>query len=54
MFRFCFLLLAVCILDTVYAQSNYQVKAIREQITIDGKWDKPVWEKVQVVKIVLR
>ena len=51
MFRFCFLLLAVCILGTVYAQSNYQVTAIHEQITIDGKWDKPAWEKVKAVKI---
>ena len=51
MFRLCFLLLAVCILDTVYAQSNYQVIAIHEKITIDGKWDKPIWEKVKAVKV---
>jgi len=51
MFRFYFLLLAVCMCNTVYSQLTYRVMAIREQITIDGKWDKPVWEKVKAVKI---
>ena len=51
MFRFYFLLLAVCMCDTVYSQLTYRVVTIGEQITIDGKWDKPVWEKVKAVKI---
>ena len=51
MFRFYFLLLAVCMCNTVYSQLTYRVMSIREQITIDGKWDKPVWEKVTPVKI---
>ena len=51
MFRFYFLLLAVCMCDTVYSQLTYRVVAIGEQITIDGKWDKSVWEKVKAVKI---
>ena len=51
MFRFYFILLAVCMCNTVYSQLTYRVMAIREQITIDGKWDKAVWEKVKAVKI---
>ena len=50
MFRFYFLLLAVCMCNTVYSQLTYRVMSIREQITIDGKWDKPVWEKVTAGK----
>jgi hypothetical protein len=51
MFRFYFLLLAVCMCNTVYSQLTYRVMAIREQITIDGKWDKPVWRNVKAVSI---
>ena len=49
MFRLCFLL--VCIFDTVFAQLNYHVSSIREKISVDGQWDKPVWEKINGVKI---
>jgi len=51
MFRLCFLLLTVCVCDTVCAQLTYPVMATREAITIDGKWDKPVWKKVKPLKI---
>lgn len=51
MSRLCFLLLAMCMCCTVYAQLTYQVTAISEKITIDGKWDKPVWEKVKPIRI---
>lgn len=51
MFRLCFLLLALYVCNTVDAQLTYQVKAISEKITIDGKWEKPVWEKVKPIKI---
>lgn len=51
MFRLCFLLLTVCVCDTMYAQLTYQVMALREAITIDGKWDKPVWKKVEPIRI---
>src|SRR5688572_10595175 len=51
MFRLYALLLAVFMGNTVYSQLTYRVMAIREQITIDGKWDKPIWEKVKPVKI---
>lgn len=50
MFRLCFFLLTVCVCDTVCAQRTYPVMAIREAITIDGKWDKPVLEKSQADK----
>lgn len=33
------------------AQLTYRVDAIREEILIDGKWDKPVWEKVKPIRI---
>jgi hypothetical protein len=51
MFRLGFLLLALYVFNTVKAQHIYKVKAISEKITIDGRWDKPVWEKVKAVKI---
>lgn len=51
MFRLCILLLALCVDTTLYAQLTHKVKAVTEKITIDGKWDKPVWKKVEPVKI---
>jgi len=51
MLRLYFLLLAVSVCDPVYAQLTYHVIAITEKITIDGKWDKPVWEKVKPIRI---
>ncbi len=47
MFRLGFLLLALCMSQTMHAQSTYKVKSTREKITIDGNWDKPVWQNVQ-------
>lgn len=51
MVRLYFLLLTVCVSGTVYAQLTYKVTAIPKEITIDGKWDKPVWEKVKPIRI---
>jgi hypothetical protein len=51
MFRLCFLLLALCVDNTVYAQLTHKVKAVTEKITIDSNWDKPVWKKVEPIKI---
>jgi hypothetical protein len=51
MLRLYFLLLAVYVCDPMYAQLTYQVMAISDGITIDGKWDKPVWEKVKLIRI---
>lgn len=51
MFRLCCLFLALNVFNTVDAQLTYKVKAISENLTIDGKWDKPVWKKIKSMKI---
>lgn len=51
MVRLYFILLTVCVCDTVCAQLTYKVAATPKNIAIDGKWDKPVWEKVKPIKI---
>ncbi|AYB29367.1 hypothetical protein [Chryseolinea soli] len=51
MFRLCFLLLTVCVCDAGHAQLTYRVMVTHEAITIDGKWDKPAWKKVESIKI---
>lgn len=51
MFRLGFLLLALCMNHTMQAQLTYKVKSTSEKITIDGNWDKPVWQKAQLIKI---
>jgi hypothetical protein len=51
MLRLYFLLLMVCVCDTVCAQLTYAVRRVHEAIAIDGKWDKPVWKKVKPIKI---
>ncbi len=51
MFRLYFFLLAVCVYNTSCAQLTYQVGARVGKITIDGKWDKPVWGKVKPITI---
>ena len=40
--------------DTVYSQLTYGVSALSGKIKIDGKWDKPVWQKVKPLRIVNR
>jgi len=51
MIKLYFILLTVCVCGTVCAQLKYQVAAAGEKITIDGKWDKPAWQKVKPVKV---
>jgi hypothetical protein len=51
MFKLYFFLLVMCVYDTVYPQPTYQVGARLGKITIDGKWDKPVWEASKPVTI---
>ena len=51
MFRLCILLLTVCVCGTAHTQQMYLVEATGGKVTIDGNWDKPVWQKVKPVKI---
>ncbi|SHH29572.1 Carbohydrate-binding family 9 [Chryseolinea serpens] len=51
MLRLYFFLLLVCVCETVHAQLTYQVMPVRETMTMDGKWDKPVWKKVKPIRI---
>lgn len=51
MSRLCFLLLALCVNNTMHAQLTYRIKSIDKKITIDGNWDKPVWQNVDAVNI---
>lgn len=51
MLRLYFLLLTASVSGTVYAQLTYEVTATPKEIAIDGKWDKPVWEKVKPIRI---
>ncbi|WP_276372854.1 carbohydrate-binding family 9-like protein [Chryseolinea sp. H1M3-3] len=51
MFKLYFFSLMMCVYDTAYPQLTYQVGASVGKITIDGKWDKPVWEAAKPITI---
>ena len=49
--RISVLLCVVCVCLSARAQSTYAVSPLKEQISIDGRWDKPVWSKVPALRI---
>ncbi len=51
MFRLCFLLLALYQCNTLSAQLTHTVEAVSDKITVDGNWNKPVWQKVKAINI---
>ena len=51
MSRLCFLLLALCVNNTMHAQLTYHVESIKERISIDGNWEKSVWQRIKAIQI---
>ena len=51
MSRLCFLLLALCVNNTMHAQLTYDIESIKERISIDANWDKAAWQRIKAIQI---